>query len=514
MARVQSSFATWALDRRQGRRPPGRGSAVSPSKRRSVLLGAIGEAVVTPIAEAASWVLDLLRPGQISEPGEAFDPRFVEIFLAAGWQPNRIDNKGQGHWTRPGKDPREGSSATEYPFPDSRVIIWSTSVPNTPTGVPLSPKRLGEALGVFAPPPARHLYVLERADSITLERPEWHWEGYLAKGVLQVVIGRQGDGKSTFASWVIGQRSRGAPFVDGGELTEPAVCLYLSLEESKGRIRARLQANGAALGNVVVMSSQLSDGRPWRLPAGAGILEEAIADNRVGLAVIDGLGYCVDGQQDYPTIATALSQLAQVAERTGATILGLTHPPKGQSDPVTAAIGSTAWTAVPRLTWLIGRDPDDQDQRVLRVGKTAYREPAAGIGFVVEDEALFDVGRIKMTGSSLVPGAALVAGMRDIREINLQVEVAKLLEEWTKDGPIAIEEARRRLYLEELRVSHKTLQRAARGAGLITSSPVSKAGPRFFVRGVHTWHTNETAGQGMTEDEAVSQVWSQFRDQT
>ena len=75
-----------------------------------------------------------------------------------------------------------------------------------------------------------------------------------------------------------------------------------------------------------------------------------------------------------------------MAERTGATILGLTHPPKGNSDAVTSAIGSTAWTAVSRITWVMGADPTDESgaRRVVRPAPGSnYRLPDHGLSFTI-----------------------------------------------------------------------------------------------------------------------------------
>jgi hypothetical protein len=201
--------------------------------------------------------------------------------------------------------------------------------------------------------------------------------------------------------------------------------------------------------------------------------------------------------------------LVTVAERTGSTILGLTHPPKGQSDPVTAAIGSTAWTAVPRLTWLIGRDPDVESQRALRVGKTAFLEPDVGVGFTIENDDLWDVGVVHLTGPSTVPKAALVAGLADHREQNTRDEIADLLNAWTESGPIAIHEVRRRLVADGYSVSHKTIQRAARKAGLVTSDPDGVGGPRRFGRD----HSKKSSGPGSVTPirPGMDSVWSKRR---
>ena len=76
--------------------------------------------------------------------------------------------------------------------------------------------------------------------------------------------------------------------------------------------------------------------RPWRLPGDCAALEVTIAELGVAMVTIDGLGYSIAGDShNYANVGAALSALAGVAERTGCAILGLTHPPKGNSDAVT-----------------------------------------------------------------------------------------------------------------------------------------------------------------------------------
>ena len=60
------------------------------------------------------------------------------------------------------------------------------------------------------------------------------------------------------------------------------------------------------------------------------------------------------------------------------------HPPKGNADAVTAAIGSTAWTAVPRMAWVMSFDKtdDDKQRRVVRPAPGSnYRLPEHGLSF-------------------------------------------------------------------------------------------------------------------------------------
>ena len=231
------------------------------------------------------------------------------------------------------------------------------------------------------------------ANTIAPTRPVWLWERWICAGAMHLLVGRQGGGKTTFAAWVIGALSQGKIFPDDNTERPPVRCAVLSLEEPATRLAAWLHATGADLSCVDVLgdvADQDEEGnsyqRPWRMPKDSLVLESRILRNGVGFVVIDGLGYALTGDShNYGNVGAHLSTLAGIAERTGAAILGLTHPPKGSSDPVTAAIGSTAWTAIPRIVWVLGLDPEDEsgERRVVRVSKTNFREPAIGHSFVI-----------------------------------------------------------------------------------------------------------------------------------
>lgn len=209
-----------------------------------------------------------------------------------------------------------------------------------------------------------------------------------ATSVLVLLTGRQGCGKTTWVAWLVGHLTRGTP-LSGEGAGPPCRVGILSLEESDGRVVARLKAAGANLERVVILGlvgdvdkAGLGYERPWRLPDDCEALATRISHDGLDLVVVDGLGYAVGGDShNYANVGSAVSALGKVAESTGCAILGLTHPPKAGADPVTAAIGSTAWTAVARVAIVLGYDPADHTSRVVRVAKTNYAEPVGGFSF-------------------------------------------------------------------------------------------------------------------------------------
>ena len=271
-------------------------------------------------------------------------------------------------------------------------------------------------------PPRRQLRS-RPASEVTPERPSWLWERWLPAGELSLLVGRQGAGKTTWAAHVVAQLTSGRP-LPGDEPRDPISVGHLSLEEPDGRVVARLDAAGADRARVTLLGSVDDfddDGnpfpRPWRLPGDCALLAEQIVAKRLGLVVVDGLGYSASGDShNYGNVGAALSALAGVAQQTGCAVVGLTHPPKGSSDPTTAAIGSTAWTAVPRLVVVLGREPDDEDRRVVRVSKTNFAEPSSGWSWSIGSNDALEVGYVTAVSVSDVAAEALVAAPETAEE--------------------------------------------------------------------------------------------------
>ncbi len=209
---------------------------------------------------------------------------------------------------------------------------------------------------------------------------------------------------------------------------------------------ARLHGANADLGNVIVLGDVEDTGedgapfrRPWCLPGDCAILEDLITEQGVGLLTVDGLGYSIRGDShNYAVVGAALSSLAGVAERTGCAIVGLVHPPKGGSDPVTAAIGSTAWTAIPRVCWVLGADPEDESgaTRVVRVAKTNFREPDHGFAFVIGSDERFDCGVVAGMIRSDITAEALVAATSTGEERTERAEAREFVRSALAAGPM------------------------------------------------------------------------------
>lgn len=313
--------------------------------------------------------------------------------------------------------------------------------------------------------------VYKWASDVLPEKTRWLWKGWLVKGALHVLAGQQSAGKTTWVAYVNAQLMRGKL----GDC-EGLKVGYISLEESGDRLSGRLRVAGADPTKVAIYETVMDVDktgaafqRPWRLPQDTSLLANWIKELGLNLVIVDGLGYAVAGSQDYATIGSALSALAKVAETTDCSVLGLTHVKKGgTADAVTAAIGSTAWTAVPRIVWVLGLDPEDDTdrRRLVAVSKTNYKEPESGFAFTIANDEESEIGYVTNVETSSVSAHAIVAPREPFGDRSERSEARNLVAEILSGGWVETQTLLNQT--QSAGLSDRTVKRARQDLGVVS----------------------------------------------
>ena len=344
---------------------------------------------------------------------------------------------------------------------------------------------------------------VDLASAISTEPTDFIWEGWLERGAYAILAGVQGTGKTTWASHLVARLTRGEPLTPDDRQERPAMrVVWLSLEEARKRVVARLDAAGADLDRIHIYDAvevhevtkdgeSVSYDRPWRMPTHTGYLEELIRDNDIDLAVIDGLGYSLENAsatKDYGIVGQVLSELGKVAERTKSTILGLTHVPKGGGDAATAAIGSTAWTALARPSWINNQDEETR-QCYVTIGKTNYEHPDPNCYEyeILPDPAGSKAGVISNIRASDASTHEVMNAHRVDPDKSALAETKEFILGQIREGDRLSKEITEEA-IAELGVSKTTVDRARsdlKKARRITVGPLHKGGPWVL-------HLNET----------------------
>jgi hypothetical protein len=214
-----------------------------------------------------------------------------------------------------------------------------------------------------------------RASDIQPEALEWLWTDRLSLGALALLGGREGIGKSLAAYSLVGDITRGS--LPGAMYGRPRNVVIAATEDSwSSTIVPRLMAAGADRSRVY----RVDDAADLVFPRDVEKVQASILRHEAILALLDPLMSRIDGRlnshNDQQT-RKALEPLAQVAQQTQTSILGIIHVNKGAStDPLNALMGSRAFTAVPRHVMFCAVDPEDEMRRVLGQAKNNDGPPA------------------------------------------------------------------------------------------------------------------------------------------
>src|SRR5258708_34732307 len=150
-------------------------------------------------------------------------------------------------------------------------------------------RRLGPESWLFFPSDRSLLMPIKPAHQVVAQAVSWLWPERLPLGKLVILDGDPDLGKSLIALDLCARLSTGRPFPDGRPGPGPANALVLSAEDSPADpLVPRLERLGADMQRVSVWQRAADDEDwPWRFPAQAERLDEALARTDARLAVID-----------------------------------------------------------------------------------------------------------------------------------------------------------------------------------------------------------------------------------
>ncbi|MFW5750290.1 MAG: AAA family ATPase [Planctomycetota bacterium] len=222
----------------------------------------------------------------------------------------------------------------------------------------------------------RWLFDHEEFEDMPDEDIDWLWPGVMPRGMLSLIGGKQGLGKSFLICDLAARISAGLPLPDGTR-REPGRVLLLAREDHpRCVLKPRLKAAGANLGritfslfaNAVTFSSM-------DLASQIEGLIDFIQHRGYDLVVIDtfaafaSAGTDANAAQD---VRLLLDSLTRVARETNAAVVVVAHLRKtgqGDGDPMDAIAGSAQMTAGVRVASMLDKGIGD-GERWFRVVKS------------------------------------------------------------------------------------------------------------------------------------------------
>jgi hypothetical protein len=296
------------------------------------------------------------------------------------------------------------------------------------------------------------------------EEVEWLWESWLALGKLGLIDGDPGLGKSATALDLAARVSSGHGFPDGAPC-EPAGVVLLSAEDGLAdTIRPRLDAAGADVSRVLSLATVPDENGLERLlsiPEDIPLIEMGIERVGARLVVVDPLMAFLSADANShrdQDVRRALAPLAGLAERTGACVLVVRHLNKAPgNNPLYRGGGSIGIIGAARTGYLIAKDPQAENRRVLASTKNNLAKPPSSLMFTLEESEGGAV-RVNWLGESEVSAKDLLATPQDREHADARSEAVGFLEDLLSEGPLPANEVIQAA--EEARIAERTLRRA------------------------------------------------------
>jgi hypothetical protein len=234
--------------------------------------------------------------------------------------------------------------------------------------------------------------IVERASDIQPEKIDWLWPGRIARGKHTTIAGDPGTGKSQ------AMLSIAAAFTTGGILpcnegrAPLGNVIVLAAEDGiADTIVPRLLAAGADLERVSILVATRNENgatQSFNLQADLDLLEKKIAEiGDVCLVCIDPISSYLGKVDSHKNaeLRAVLEPIGRMAERQRVAMLSITHFNKSGAGTPTKAlyrfIGSIAFTAAPRVAFVVADDPDNKDRRLLLHGKNNLAPTPQGLAY-------------------------------------------------------------------------------------------------------------------------------------
>ena len=227
---------------------------------------------------------------------------------------------------------------------------------------------------------------------VTPSRVEWLWGGRLPRAKLIVVAGDPGVAKSYLTLSMASILSVGGVWPDGNAAPLSNVLIVSAEDGLADTIRPRLDLLDADLGRIHHINTVLREGEKevgLSLSDHLFQLEGAIVEYHADLVILDPILAFMGKKADThksSDVRAVLAPIGSMAERTGCAFLAVLHLNKRSTEgsSIYRLMASLDFAAAARAVFIVGRNPDDSDQRVFAAVKTNLSAMPSSLGFHFE----------------------------------------------------------------------------------------------------------------------------------
>ncbi|OLU25439.1 hypothetical protein BVH03_17425 [Pseudomonas sp. PA15(2017)] len=268
----------------------------------------------------------------------------------------------------------------------------------------------------LVPPPMSPAWRANLVSAATIKpkAAQWLWPQWLPRGMLTILAGAGGDGKTTLTLGLIATMTSGGRWPDGSFCIEKQNAVIFSSEDSaEHTIIPRLIASGADLNRVFVMQGRINDLgelEPFDPSRDCDLLaRELDRIGGAGLIMIDPIVAAVSGDMHRANdVRRSLQPLVNLAEQHGAAVVGISHFAKGSqaSSPADRVLGSQAFTALARMV-LVSAKREGEEDRVLARAKSNISADDGGCTYTIRPVTIDGgIDTVVATWGDVIDGSA------------------------------------------------------------------------------------------------------------
>jgi len=292
-------------------------------------------------AKAPDWLVKLLtkQPEMVKPQGQPdsflTDPNtpsarycarttWEQLLIPDGWTLAKTDRHGEQHWVRPGKDPRDGTSATIGHNGNDALIVFTSSIPWLPEGgynrfgYYAASKHGGDwkqasqaflATNEGKPEPVTPIPTPDEMLSMLVDwktfwslehaTEEWLAKPLIAKGRQTALFASAKTGKSWLTLNVTAALATGKPIL--GQPAQPPVhVLYLDYEMIESDLYERLEQFGYTEDDDLshLHYALIPNLPPLNTTEGASAIMKLVELTKAEVVVIDTTGRAIDGEEN------------------------------------------------------------------------------------------------------------------------------------------------------------------------------------------------------------------------
>jgi len=326
---------------------------------------------------------------------------------------------------------------------------------------------------------------------------DWLWFNRIPLGMLTLVLGDPGLGKSFLTLYMASRVSTGGAWPDRDGIPDNcapkgSVVILTAEDDLAHVVRPRLDALGADVTKIDALEGvKIKDENDrehceyFNLQRDLPALQQAVRSQKdTKLVVIDPLSAYLGGRIDShkdAEVRSVLRPLVELAEQCGVAVVGVTHLNKNANGKaVYRAMGSLAFLAAARTCWLVTTDPNDPDskRRLLTPAKHNVLIEPTGLAFeIVDGKVIFENEPIDITADEALgtTGTIEAPALNEAKQwLSGQVTTGK-----TMAATEVYKQAKER------GISKRTLERAKKELHIV-SYPLSEAGKKVWF-----WGTEE-----------------------